>query len=267
MTTNADSIIKELFQKSSLNEVTKEELLQFHITYPFSSIGSFLYAQKLKQDNDFQFRNAVSHTSLYFNNQRWLYYLLHEIGSLEFAHGQDFQRTEKTIDSAPLEEPKIDLAEPAVEQPSMAIPSEKGEIVAEPSLSQDEALLELSYKQYHTVDYFASQGIKLGQIDGADKLGQKVKTFTEWLKTMKTIQKEEARNQSIKQQPVGEATLEKAETDHNQQIILTETMAEVYQKQGLTDKAIEVYHKLSLQNPLNSHIFADRIKALKDKRP
>ncbi len=44
-------------------------------------------------------------------------------------------------------------------------------------------------------------------------------------------------------------------------------MAEIYQKQGLTDKAIEVYHKLSLQNPLNSHIFADRIKALKDKRP
>jgi hypothetical protein len=50
-------------------------------------------------------------------------------------------------------------------------------------------------------------------------------------------------------------------------IVITEAMAEIYQKQGLIDKAIEVYDKLSLQNPHNSHIFAIRIKDLKENRP
>ena len=40
-------------------------------------------------------------------------------------------------------------------------------------------------------------------------------------------------------------------------------MAEVYLKQGLRDKAIEVYHKLSLQNPTNSGSFAAKIEQIK----
>jgi hypothetical protein len=49
-----------------------------------------------------------------------------------------------------------------------------------------------------------------------------------------------------------------------QEIIATEAMAEVYLKQGLTQKAIEVYAKLSLQNPANSHIFAAKIIQIKE---
>jgi len=41
-------------------------------------------------------------------------------------------------------------------------------------------------------------------------------------------------------------------------------MAEVYLKQGLAEKAIEIYQKLSLQNPANSHIFASRISSIKE---
>ena len=44
--------------------------------------------------------------------------------------------------------------------------------------------------------------------------------------------------------------------------ILTETMAEVWIKQGDWQKAAEVYHKLSLQNPSKSHYFAAKIKSL-----
>jgi hypothetical protein len=43
-------------------------------------------------------------------------------------------------------------------------------------------------------------------------------------------------------------------------------MAEVYLKQGLREKAIEVYDKLSLQNPPNSHIFADKISQIKENK-
>ena len=41
---------------------------------------------------------------------------------------------------------------------------------------------------YHTVDYFASQGIKLVlEKDPKDKLGKQLKSFTQWLKHMKKV--------------------------------------------------------------------------------
>jgi tetratricopeptide (TPR) repeat protein len=267
MTTNADAIIKDLFQKNSLNEVTQEELHKFHLDYPFSSIGSFFYAKKLKQQNTFQFEKIASHTSLYFNSQPWLYYLLNEVGTIDFAEGLKLPFVETIIEHVPRIEQNLLQADIKNDQSILPSVEEKTQNLSSVSAIKDEDLLELSYKQYHTVDYFASQGIKLGQIDSSDKLGQKVKTFTEWLKTMKNIQKEEADNVSQKLQQIGENTLVTSDTQKNESIVLTETMAEIYQKQGLTDKAIEVYDKLSLQNPDNSHIFAVRIKALKDKRP
>jgi hypothetical protein len=46
--------------------------------------------------------------------------------------------------------------------------------------------------------------------------------------------------------------------------IVTEAMAEVWIKQGNTEKAIEIYHKLSLLEPAKSPYFASRISDLKN---
>jgi hypothetical protein len=56
------------------------------------------------------------------------------------------------------------------------------------------------------------------------------------------------------------------EKENLSEAVLTEAMAEVYLKQGLRDKAIEVYDKLSLLNPVNSHIFADKISQIKENK-
>ena len=48
--------------------------------------------------------------------------------------------------------------------------------------------------------------------------------------------------------------------------LLSETLAEIYIKQGKYDKAVEMYRKLSLRNPQKSIYFARKIdEALKDK--
>ena len=45
----------------------------------------------------------------------------------------------------------------------------------------------LSFGAYYTIDYFASQGIKVSQEENPkDKFGKQLKSFTDWLKTMKT---------------------------------------------------------------------------------
>jgi len=117
------------------------------------------------------------------------------------------------------------------------------------------------FESYHTIDYFASQGIKLLQEELKDKLGKQLKSFTDWLRSMKRVgpietntSVDDVTNQSI--QRIAEHSIEEKE-------VLTEAMAEVWAKQGNTDKAIRVYEKLSLLNPAKSSYFARRIEQLK----
>ena len=117
----------------------------------------------------------------------------------------------------------------------------------------------LSFEPYHTVDYFASQGIKLSQEDNSqDKFGKQLKSFTEWLKTMKKLPESEVsvnldRNVETKVEHLASGSLEDSE-------VVTEAMAEVWLRQGNRSKALEVYNKLSLQNPSKKAYFAAKIE-------
>lgn len=120
---------------------------------------------------------------------------------------------------------------------------------------------ELKFEPLYTVDYFASQGIKTAteQIP-ADKFGKQLRSFTEWLKTMKRLPNEESAD-------INETDEKKikAEAEDSNEIkeVLTEAMADVLTQQGKTHKAIEIYHKLSLQHPEKSPYFAALIEQLK----
>ncbi len=117
------------------------------------------------------------------------------------------------------------------------------------------------FEPYHSVDYFASLGIRLQASElGKDKLGQQLKSFTEWIKSMKRLPEAEKQQgmdalaeQSIHR--IARISLEEKE-------IHTEAMAEVWAKQGNREKARAIYQKLSLQNPAKSAYFAAKIKQL-----
>jgi outer membrane PBP1 activator LpoA protein len=94
-----------------------------------------------------------------------------------------------------------------------------------------------------------------------DKFGKQLKSFTEWLKTMKRI--------SPTQMPVSNDTSSEnkvqnlAQDSIHDSSVWTEAMAEVWAKQGNTQKAIEVLNKLSLLNPSKKAYFATKIENLK----
>ncbi len=118
------------------------------------------------------------------------------------------------------------------------------------------------FEPYHTIDYFASVGIKLIQEENpSDKLGKQLKSFTDWLKVMRKLPQ---KNQEIVPDVAVEHQIQAiAAHSITGKDVLTETMAEVLVKQGMREKAIDVYHKLSLLNPEKSAYFATKIEQLK----
>jgi len=126
----------------------------------------------------------------------------------------------------------------------------------------EEAKLEITREPLHTTDYFASQGIKidLSQIP-QDKLTTQLRRFTDWLKYMKTDNSTTVNLES--RHDLEEAVVLIANTSNEQKEIVTETMAEIFQKQGQLDKAIQLYIKLSFINPEKSAYFAAKIQHLK----
>ena len=119
----------------------------------------------------------------------------------------------------------------------------------------------ISFEPLHTSDYFASVGIKLSEeVKPGDKLGKQLKSFTDWLKTMKKIHNDQLPPQSEQSVIVIQKMAEKSNTEDE---VLTEAMADVLLQQGKSAKAIEVYKKLSLLNPSKSAYFAAKIDHIK----
>ena len=119
----------------------------------------------------------------------------------------------------------------------------------------------IAFEPLHTVDYFASQGIKIKEEALTnDKLGQQVKSFTAWLKSMKKLHPGKLPEQNEVIERIIQSSAEESNADAD---VLTEAMAEVLIKQNKKEKAIEMYEKLSLINPSKSTYFAAKIESLK----
>jgi hypothetical protein len=127
------------------------------------------------------------------------------------------------------------------------------------SLLKDKELL---FEPFHTVDYFASQGIKVTHEETPkDKFGKQLKSFTEWLKTMKRLPAAEIASSVEKS---SEQKIENLAADSvSSADVVTEAMAEVWLRQGNEQKAMEIYNKLILLYPSKSAYFAAKIDSLK----
>jgi hypothetical protein len=230
---NRTNVLTESILKKSFDECSLEELENLANQYPYFAPVQYLLAQKLRSGDPESYEKQLEKLALYFNNPFWLDHLLNEDGE-NFA----------TPDSR-----KSRMAEIMV------------------SISKVEKEMHdtnLSFEPYHTVDYFASQGIKPEQEPKpADKFSQQLKSFTEWLKVLKNtplteIEKKIDTTSDHQVEQMAEKSLKEDE-------VVTETMADVWIKQGEVEKAIEIYDKLSLLNPSKSDYFAAKIRDLKSQ--
>ena len=223
MQNEINTITQQLFQKDNLEKLSEEDLEYFISKYPYVAPARFLLAKKKHVANTLQPEAEVITAGLYFNNPLWLNSQL-----------ENKEPEEVTLAPVAPEQPKVE------EESSIA------------------------FQSYHTIDYFASQGIRLQQAElTKDKLGQQLKSFTEWLRSMKKLPSAEG-------QPVGpedlgrqQVVIQNAASSIEEKEVVTEAMAEVWLKQGNNAKAAEIYYKLSLLNPSKSAYFAAKIDQLK----
>lgn len=219
--------------------------------HPESSFARFLLLQHYKKINDPDFDKLTKQSVLYFSNPAWLQF---QLAQSQFKVEKETEDVSKIAASTQIETSSANTKEETLSKKEEA-PND--EVVFE--ASEDDASIE--FEPLHTVDYFASQGIKLSE-DALmnDKLGKQMRSFTEWLKSMKKLHpgKLPEQNEVIEKIIQTSAEASNVETE-----VLTEAMAEVLIKQNKKEKAIEMYQKLSLTNPGKSSYFAAKIESLK----
>jgi len=287
MMKETDYMIQSLFQRESMDEMTLDELKSHAEAFPYSSIIQFLYTCKLKSQYHLDFPEAVSKTALFFDDSSWLNYQLREEGEkgnfrkilygsqhndanevegLNLpAEGRGVEGLNLPAEGRGVEEVDFDENEGGFHDPAIVQAIEKIEL-QDPNTNPASGTnkdFEFQLTPYHTVDYFASLGIKINMENEKDELSLKVKSFTAWLKTMKRLQ---PGPETVTVKDIQSILNTQNDKENQPEAILTEAMAEVYLKQGLREKAIDVYDKLSLQNPLNSHKFADKISQIKENK-
>ena len=284
MTKETDFMVQSLFQRESMDDITLDELKAHAEAFPYSSIIQFLYTCKLKSQYHLDFPEAVSKTALFFDDSNWLNYQLREEGENgnfrkiiydsqynNISEDEEVEGVEvlnlpaegrggEEVEGVDFDENEGAFYEPAEAQTNEKIDLKVNETSTPPETNND---FEFPLTPYHTVDYFASLGIKINMESDKDELSRKVKSFTAWLKTMKRLQ---PGAETVAVKDIQSILTTHKDEERQSDAVFTEAMAEVYLKQGLRGKAIEVYDKLSLQNPSNSHIFANRILAIKQNR-
>ena len=283
MNLQINQLVKSLLQKDNLEQCSLQEVEQFADRNPYFGAAQLLLTKKLQEEKSDRYDEQLQKTFLFFHNPLWVQHLLNETGNAEIVAPE--KKLEEPIFAEVQQEPVIveqienpvlvsaEMKEPEMNQKQTIIAETAPELtteVAEPAIdipalkieAIDPATAELTFEPFHTVDYFASQGIKFKEEEKPkDKFGQQLKSFTDWLKTMKRLPVSEITkavevNSEQKVEQLAEHSLKDRE-------VVTEAMAEVWEKQGNAAKAIEVYSKLSLLDPSKSPYFAAKIEDLK----
>lgn len=295
MNPDVNQLARSLTGKESISDCSDEELQSLVTQYPYFGPAQLLLLKKLQAVEGFVPAGMRERASLYFPNSLWMDQLLeNEMKTSQSVEEPVMEKPAGPIPApvpdlpmlkeAPQEEATVPMKEESMTDHAKADasfieeteeheePTVTGNEPAEPLLRMpsleiepiDPSKAELVFEPYHTVDYFASQGVRVKEDEKPkDRFSLQLKSFTEWLKTMKRQTPAEisaAASVSIKEEQKVEELAQHSIDDRE---VVTEAMAEVWEKQGNHDKAREIYQKLSLLDPAKSSYFAAKIDHLK----
>ncbi len=295
MNLNQEKALFHLTGKLSLSQTGTEELRQWVDEAPYFAPARFFQTAKLRSPGfSDDWKDAIHGTHLYFTNPLWfslqLSVVQNEIQQVDVDASNNRSVMELIHKEVPVAKPDISPFEENLLPPDASqekIDEQTAEMGAgsadtdptenkiagilssqladfkKPIDPNAELDIDADRKRMHTIDYFASQGIKIDLSSiPQDKLTTHLRKFTDWLKQVKTAQGGSV-NELAGNPEMEKAVVENAKISNETREIVTEAMADVLVKQGQTDKAIQLYIKLSFLNPEKSSYFAAKIEQLK----
>ena len=237
-----NDIVKEWTGHASLEVVDTALLEKCVQDNPYSPTLQFLLAKKYQLTASPSLEKQRKKTTVFFPSSLHLHCLMNQIGADE--------------KNAPADAKLNSLLTEQVAQ--------FNEVVDEATTLEFEKETAPSLQK----DYFAAQGIEIDLSKlPQDKFTQQLRSFTAWLKVIKN-KDGVAQNDPI--DPMGsdqeQMIAQIAEKANVPADILTESMAEIWEKQGNWKKAMATYEKLSFIFPEKSVYFASRIEQLKNNK-
>jgi hypothetical protein len=302
MNLTQEKALFHLTGKLDLSQLKTASFQQMADEWPYFAPARFFLSAKSKEtDPPVIWVSAAQKTNLYFTNPYWLQYQLDANPSTWVEPVMEEEAAPVTADQPEKPaslviptmeavkemmrkiEPEQDTTSIMEEEPVPDEYIEENDVTPDTSLAENkisgllssqladfkkpvdaDAVLDIDAekKRLHTIDYFASQGIKIDlSAIPQDKLTMHLRKFTDWLKEVKhanTSPHDLGTNLEMEK-----AVAETAKNSNETREIVTETMADVLIKQGQADKAIQLYIKLSFLNPEKSSYFAAKIEQLK----
>ena len=232
-----NNILLQWTGHANLEAIDTKELAQWVDKYPYSPSLHFLLAKKYEIDNSPLLLAQLQKTTSFFP------------AAIKIHQWLKFEDTD-TI-SAPMEEKLSSMISDQLAQ------------FKEP-VTLDTAAYEMELTPLQK-DYFAAQGIEIDLSTlPQDKFTQQLRSFTAWLKVLK--EKEGVPNTPELAEAQEKEITAIAEKANIMEEVVTEAMAEVWEKQGNSRKAIALYSKLSFIFPEKSVYFASRIEQLKKRK-
>lgn len=296
-TPNISQITKMLQEAQSVTDADVESIASLIQSYPYFTPGHYFEAARKQRQAPFS-PEMMNNMHLYMGN--WLQF--HQYMSAAAGNvvaDQPVQVIQSPTIETVVEEP-TPVAEPMAAQLAETIAEEQtiqhkdAEIVAEEIETMEEQPL---IQPIYTEDYFLHQGVEvsneipeaaeLTEEEEKEKALMRVMSFSDWLSYFKTKSekaKEEEEDKKALKTMWQKEKLAAALGEENDEIpedvfemavnsitqeedLASESLAEIHVKQGKYDKAIDMYHKLSLRNPQKKVYFARRIEEiLKEKQ-
>ena len=231
MSMTRDQMIRYLMDPSALSERNLGELREILEEYPYFQTAHLLYVRNLQLENNFRFASQLKTSAIYATDRTVLYHLLNP-GLTKSGLGVD---------------QGLEVNATAVQHES-----------AETGMTQN----------FDNFNFEIGQsGYSLEQVE-ENQTAQPLKSNK---KSSNSDQKDELIARFIKDNPAfsakpadpSEPSTEQVparESRPEQEEFITETLARIYTNQGLYQKAINAFEKLSLKYPEKSAYFARQIE-------
>ncbi len=263
MSMTRDQILRCMDDPTNLNERTLGELREILDEFPYFQTAHLLYVLNLQKENNFRYSAQLKTTAVYSSDRTKLYQLLNPQ-----------QRKNELLTDQPIVVKSFVSNEdiPILELANNELTDKDSlNIISHPEIDGDFSQFELlNFDQADPV--YSLDNLETGRLDIGSVNGDKISVETEESTIIKKHDpKDELIERFIKDNPpfsvrqvenqeISARVTPPSESSGEKDEFITETLARIYMNQGLFQKAITAFEKLSLKYPEKSAYFARQIE-------